>query len=233
MILFDKVSKEYTSNIRALNDVSLKIDKGEFVFIVGSSGSGKSTLVKLLLKEIEPTEGRICVVNKNLNLIKRKHISMLRRQIGVVFQNFRLINNMTVYDNIAFAMQVTGASKRKIRRQVPMVLSMVNLINKAKSYPKELSGGEQQRVAIARAIVNNPVILLADEPTGNLDPQNSWEIIKLLNEINKRGTTVLVVTHDKNIVNAMQKRVITIQSGKIISDIQRGGYGDEFNINGI
>lgn len=227
MILLENVSKSYSNGVDALDNINLKIEKGEFVFIVGSSGSGKSSLVKLLLKEIEPTSGNVYVNNKKLSLVKRREIPYFRRQIGVVFQNFLLLPNLNVYENVAFTLNVIEASKRKIRRQVPMVLSMVNLINKAKSLPKELSGGEQQRVAIARAIVNNPNILLADEPTGNLDPRNGWETMKLLNEINKRGTTVLVVTHDKNIVNAMQKRVITLDRGKIVSDIRRGGYNNE------
>lgn len=221
------MSKVYENGTKALDNINIKIEKGEFVFVVGSSGSGKSTFVKLLLKEIEPTEGKIFLKNKNLGVVKRKGIPKLRREMGIVFQDFRLLKNMTVYENIAFALKVTEASKRKIRRQVPMVMSMVGLADKAKNYPNQLSGGEQQRVALARALVNNPVILLADEPTGNLDPKTSWEIMKLLDEINKRGTTVLLVTHDKEIVNAMQKRVITLSNGKVIGDIQKGGYDNE------
>ncbi|TCK93469.1 cell division ATP-binding protein FtsE [Natranaerovirga hydrolytica] len=227
MIHLENVSKVYENGTKALDNINIKIEKGEFVFVVGSSGSGKSTFVKLLLKEIEPTEGKIFLKNKNLGVVKRKGIPKLRREMGIVFQDFRLLKNMTVYENIAFALKVTEASKRKIRRQVPMVMSMVGLADKAKNYPNQLSGGEQQRVALARALVNNPVILLADEPTGNLDPKTSWEIMKLLDEINKRGTTVLLVTHDKEIVNAMQKRVITLSNGKVIGDIQKGGYDNE------
>lgn len=226
MIKLENISKIYPNGVKALNNINVNIEKGDFAFIVGTSGSGKSSLIKLMLKEMEPTEGKIFVNNKNYSLVKKRQIPYIRRQIGVVFQDFRLLPNMNVYENIAFALYATEASGRKIRRQVPMILSMVNLINKAKCFPKELSGGEQQRVALARAIVNNPPILLADEPTGNLDPQNSWEIMRLLNEINKRGTTIVVVTHDKGIVNAMQKRVITLNGGKIINDIQRGGYSD-------
>ncbi|TCT14206.1 cell division ATP-binding protein FtsE [Natranaerovirga pectinivora] len=227
MIQLDNVSKVYPNGTEALKNINIKIEKGEFVFIVGSSGSGKSTLVKLLLKETDPTEGRIFIKNYNLSILKRKNVPKLRRELGIVFQDFRLLKNMTVYENIEFALTVTEASRRKIRRQVPMVMSMVGLANKAKSYPYQLSGGEQQRTALARALVNNPPILLADEPTGNLDPKNSWEIMKLLDDINKRGTTIILVTHNKDIVNAMQKRVITLNNGRVISDIQKGGYDDE------
>ncbi|MFP4697076.1 MAG: cell division ATP-binding protein FtsE [Eubacteriales bacterium] len=227
MIQLENVSKIYDNGVVALNGINIKIDKGEFVFIVGSSGSGKSTLIKLLLKEIDPTEGEVYVRNKHVNLLKKKNVHKLRREMGVVFQDFKLLKNMNVYDNVAFGLNAVEASKRQIRRQVPMVLSLLELSKKTKSFPTELSGGEQQRTAIARAIVNNPSILLADEPTGNLDPRISWEIVKHLNEINKRGTTILVVTHDKEIVNAMQKRVITLSNGRIVSDIQRGGYSNE------
>lgn len=227
MIHLENISKIYDNGVKALNNINLRIEKGEFVFIVGSSGSGKSSLVKLLLKEIEPTEGEIFVNNKHVNILKRRSISKLRRELGIVFQNFRLLKDMNVYENVAFALTITETPRRKIRRQVPMILSMVGLSDKAKSYPNQLSGGEQQRTALARALVNNPPILLADEPTGNLDPKNSWEIMRLLEEINKRGTTILVVTHNKEIVNAMQKRVITLNNGQIISDIQRGGYGED------
>lgn len=224
MIDLQNVSKTYAAGTPAVNDISLHIDKGEFVFIVGDSGAGKSTLIKLLLKELEPTEGKIVINGKNLGRMKRRKIPMLRRDIGVVFQDFRLLKDRSVYDNIAFAQRVVETPAKVIRRRVPSMLSMVGLAEKYKAFPKELSGGEQQRVAIARALVNNPPILLADEPTGNLDPKNSWEIMKLLEEINNRGTTVIVVTHNKEVVDAMQKRVITIKKGVIVSDERKGGY---------
>ena len=200
MIKLEHVSKSYTAGIPALNDVSLDIEEGEFVFIVGDSGSGKSTLIKLLLKELEPTEGTITINNKKLNKIKRRQIPKFRRNIGVVFQDFRLLKDRNIYDNVAFAQKVIGESNRSIKKNVPSMLSMVGLAAKYRSYPRQLSGGEQQRVAIARALINEPKILLADEPTGNLDNHNAWEIMKLLEEINSRGTTVVVVTHNLEIV---------------------------------
>jgi cell division transport system ATP-binding protein len=224
MIVLEEVSKNYSAGAPAINNINLKIEKGEFVFIVGDSGAGKSTLIKLLLKELEPTSGKIYINDKLINKLKRRKIPYLRRDIGVVFQDFRLLKDRNVYENVAFAQRVVGVSASTIRRRVPAMLSMVGLAEKYRSLPKELSGGEQQRVALARALVNNPPILLADEPTGNLDPKNSWEIMKLLEEINKRGTTVVVVTHNKEIVDAMQKRVITMQKGVIISDEKAGGY---------
>ena len=224
MIVLEEVSKNYSAGAPAINNINLKIEKGEFVFIVGDSGAGKSTLIKLLLKELEPTSGKIYINDKLINKLKRRKIPYLRRNIGVVFQDFRLLKDRNVYENVAFAQRVVGVSASTIRRRVPAMLSMVGLAEKYRSLPKELSGGEQQRVALARALVNNPPILLADEPTGNLDPKNSWEIMKLLEEINKRGTTVVVVTHNKEIVDAMQKRVITMQKGVIISDEKAGGY---------
>ncbi len=224
MIVFENVSKTYETGTPALNNINLRIEKGEFVFIVGNSGSGKSTLIKLLLKELEPSAGRIFVNNKQLNRMKRRHIPKYRRGLGVVFQDFRLLKDRNVYENIAFAQRVVGTPARIIRRQVPSMLSLVGLAEKYKSYPKQLSGGEQQRVALARALVNNPTILLADEPTGNLDPKNSWEIMRLLEEINKRRTTVLVVTHNQEIVDAMKKRVITMHKGLITSDEKKSGY---------
>ena len=224
MIDLQHVSKTYAAGTPAVDDISLHIDEGEFVFIVGDSGAGKSTLIKLLLKELEPTEGKIVINGKDLKKIKRRKIPMFRRDIGVVFQDFRLLKDRSVYDNIAFAQRVVEKPTSVIRRRVPAMLSMVGLAEKYKSYPKELSGGEQQRVAIARALVNNPPILLADEPTGNLDPKNTWEIMHLLEEINKRGTTVIVVTHNKEVVDMMQKRVITIKKGVIVSDEREGGY---------
>lgn len=224
IIILKDVEKEYPSGTKALKGISLRINKGEFVFIVGSSGSGKSTLIKLLLKEVELSKGSIYVNGYFVHRIKRKQIPKLRRTMGVVFQNFRLLKDRNVYENIAFAQRAIGISGYKIRKRVPEVLSMVSIVDKMKANPKELSGGEQQRVAIARALVNNPMLLLADEPTGNLDPKNSWEIMKLLEEINKMGTTVVVVTHNSEIVDAMKKRVITLDKGVICSDEQKGGY---------
>ena len=226
MIVLEDVSKSYSTGAPAIKNINLRIEKGEFVFIVGNSGSGKSTLIKLLLKELEPTEGKIFVNDKCLNRMKRKKIPYFRREIGVVFQDFRLLKDRNIYENIAFAQRVDETSPRIIKRRVPAMLSLVGLSDKYRSYPKELSGGEQQRVALARALVNNPSILLADEPTGNLDPKNSWEIMKLLDEINKRGTTVVVVTHNREIVEAMNKRVITMNKGVIISDEKKGDYNE-------
>ena len=232
MIKLEHVSKSYTAGIPALNDVSLDIEEGEFVFIVGDSGSGKSTLIKLLLKELEPTEGTITINNKKLNKIKRRQIPKFRRNIGVVFQDFRLLPDRTVYENIAFAMRVVEASTKDIKIRVPELLSMVGLANKERAYPRELSGGEQQRVALARALANRPAMILADEPTGNLDPVNSNEIMKLLERINERGTTVMVVTHNRDIVNQMQRRVITLKHGVLISD-EKGGYQYEHESFGL
>ena len=226
MIKLEHVSKSYSAGIPALNDISLNIEEGEFVFIVGNSGSGKSTLIKLLLKELEPTKGVITINNRNLNAIRRKQIPKYRRNVGVVFQDFRLLKDRNVYENVAFAQKVIGTPARLIRSSVPTMSSMVGLAAKYKSYPKQLSGGEQQRVAIARALVNQPKILLADEPTGNLDNHNAWEIMKLLEEINQKGTTVVVVTHNLEIVKAMKKRVITMKKGVIISD-EKGDCSDE------
>ncbi len=223
MIELKEVTKEYSKGIAALNEVSLKIEQGEFVFIVGDSGSGKSTLIRLLLKELEPTSGTITVMNRDLGRMKHKAVPYYRRKIGVVFQDFRLLKDRNVYENIAFTLRVTETPTRILKTKVPAALSLVGLAQKYKSYPKELSGGEQQRVAIARAIINEPSILLADEPTGNLDPANSWEIMKLLDEANKRGTTVIVVTHNLEIVSAMKKRVITMKKGSIVSDTKRVG----------
>lgn len=230
MILLEDVNKTYSQGAPALNGISLKIEKGEFVFIVGNSGSGKSTLIKLLLKELEPTKGRICVNNRDLGKMKRREVPRFRREIGIVFQDFRLLKDRSVYDNIAFAQKVIEKPNRSIKKRVPQVLTQVGLSEKYKSFPRELSGGEQQRVALARALVNGPSILLADEPTGNLDPKNSWEIMKLLEEVNKRGTTVVVVTHNREIVDAMQKRVITMNKGVIVSDEEKGGhyYADKY-----
>lgn len=218
MIKLEHVSKAYQAGVPALNDVSLNIGAGEFVFVMGDSGSGKSTLIKLLLKELEPTEGTIRIGSEDLSQITHRQIPKFRRKVGVVFQNFRLLQDRNVYENVAFALKVVGTSNREIKKKVPVMLSMVGLAAKYRSLPKELSGGEQQRVAIARALVNEPKILLADEPTGNLDSNNAWEIMKLLEEINARGTTVLVVTHNMEIVKAMKKRVITMKKGVLVSD---------------
>ena len=227
MITLQNVSKAYVEGIPAIKNISLHIEKGEFVFIVGDSGSGKSTLIKLLLKELEPTSGKIVVLGQNLARMKRRQIPRYRRKLGVVFQDFRLLKDRNVYENIAFAQRVIMTPSRKIRKDVPRMLSLVGLAEKYKSFPKELSGGQQQRVALARAMVNKPEILLADEPTGNLDPKNSWEIMKLLDAVNKQGTTVVVVTHNREIVNEMKKRVVTMKRGVIISDEKEGGYDYE------
>ena len=224
MITLENVSKSYAKGQPALNDVSLHIDKGEFVFIVGNSGSGKSTLIKLLLKELEPTSGTIIVNDQNLGKMKRRKVPKYSRGVGVVFQDFRLLKDRNVYENVAFAQRVIERPNRVIKKRVPEILTLVGLAEKYKSFPRELSGGEQQRVALARALVNRPNILLADEPTGNLDPKNSLEIMKLLEEINERGTTVLVVTHNREIVNSFRKRVITMRKGVIVSDEEEGGY---------
>ena len=226
MITLENVSKAYSAGIPALNDVSLHIEQGEFVFVVGDSGSGKSTLIKLLLKELEPTEGSIYINNQELGKIRHRDVPKFRRNVGVVFQDFRLLKDRNVYENVAFAQRVIGTPTKAMKRKVPAMLSMVGLAAKYKSFPKQISGGEQQRVAIARALVNEPKILLADEPTGNLDARNAWEIMKLLEEINQRGTTVLVVTHNLEIVKAMKKRVITMKKGVVVSD-ERMGDEDE------
>ena len=226
MIEFKNVTMEYVKGIAALDRVSVKIEPGEFVFVIGDSGSGKSTFIRLILKELNPTQGTIVVNGNNLNRMKHRRIPRYRRRLGVVFQDFRLLKDRNIYDNISFALRVTDVKNKVIKRRVPAVLSLVGLAQKYKDFPKELSGGEQQRVAIARAIVNEPDILLADEPTGNLDPTNSWEIMSLLKEANERGTTVVVVTHNAEIVNEMQERVITMKQGVIISDERRGGFRD-------
>ena len=227
IILLENVSKSYTAGIPALNGINLHINKGEFVFVVGDSGSGKSTLIKLLLRELVPTSGRIFVNGTDVVRLKRRKIPKFRISLGVVFQDFRLLKDRNVYENVAFAQRIIQMPSREIRKNVPAMLSRVGLAGKYKAKPKQLSGGEQQRVALARALVNRPEILLADEPTGNLDPKNSWEIMNLLEKINNDGTTVLVVTHNREIVNAMQKRVITMKKGLIVSDEEKGGYIDE------
>lgn len=227
MIQFKNVTKVYPNGLCALSNVSFTIANGEFVFVVGASGAGKTTLMKLLLKEIEPTSGSIIVDDIDLSTLKRKEIPYYRRKLGVVFQDFRLLLDRTAYENVAFAMEIVGAPPREIRRRVPIVLNMVGLGAKAHAYPYQLSGGEQQRVAIARALVNNPSILIADEPTGNLDPATAMEIMRILSLINRRGTTVIMATHAKNIVNAMRKRVLQFRKGVLIRDEQEGGYFDE------
>lgn len=224
IIAMDHVSKQYSTGVEALSDVSICIHKGEFVFVVGKSGSGKSTFIKLLLKELNPTEGRIFVGGRQVTNLKRKQVSLYRRKIGVVFQDFRLLKNKTVFENVAFAQEIIGMTKRDIARNVPIMLEMVGLKGKEKMYPHELSGGEQQRVAIARALINQPTILLADEPTGNLDPKTAWDIMMLLEEVNKMGTTVVVVTHNNDVVDVMQKRVINLEDGVLVRDEKKGGY---------
>ncbi len=224
MIYFQNVTKVYNDNkVTALNNATFHIGKGEFVFIVGPSGAGKSTLTKLIFHEELPDSGDIVVGNFNVTQLTPKQIPYLRRSMGIVFQDFRLLPNKTVYENIAFAMEVIGAPRRNIRRRIPDLLSMVGLTSKAKSYPHQLSGGEQQRVSIARALANSPHLIIADEPTGNLDNDTAWEIMNILDYINKQGTTVMMVTHSQNIVDEMQKRVIAIDKGIVVSD-QQGGY---------
>jgi cell division transport system ATP-binding protein len=227
IITLENVSKAYATGAPALNGVDLHINKGEFVFIVGDSGSGKSTMIKLLLRELTPTSGNINVMGYDLVKIKHRKIPKFRRNLGIVFQDFRLLKDRNVYENVAFAQRIIQVSNKEIKRNVPSILATVGLAGKYKAKPKQLSGGEQQRVALARALVNRPTILLADEPTGNLDPKNSWEIMKLLEQINENGTTVLVVTHNREIVNSMQKRVVTMKRGVIVSDEEKGGYIDE------
>ncbi len=226
MIQFENVSKTYDNGFPALNDISFTIEKGEFVFLVGSSAAGKSTIIKLIMKEEDATEGSIMINGIDVCDLRRKEIPYFRRTIGVVFQDYRLLPNKTVQENVAYAMEIVGASGKEIRKNVPNVLSMVGLAHKAKMYPKQLSGGEQQRVAIARAIVNNPVVLIADEPTGNLDPDTAMEIMDILEDINRRGTTVVMATHAENIVNKMQKRVIVVDKGSITRDEEKGGYAN-------
>ena len=218
MIEFRNVSKVYASGTHALNQVSLTIEKGDFVFIVGSSGAGKGTFLKLIMREEVPTSGSIVVNGMQLERMKRRKVPMLRRTMGIVFQDFRLIDKMTVYDNVAFAMRAIGARPRAIKKRVPYILELVGLEHKAKNYPAELSGGEQQRVGLARALVNNPQMIIADEPTGNVDPEMSYEIIELLHEINKRGTTILIVTHEHDLVHSFNSRVITIDKGVVVDD---------------
>ena len=227
IIVLENVCKSYATGAPALSGVNLTIKQGEFVFIVGDSGSGKSTLIKLLLRELVPTSGDIYVNGQNLQQLKRQNVPKYRRNLGVVFQDFRLLKDRNVYENVAFAQRIIQVPGREIKKNVPSILSVVGLAGKYKAKPRQLSGGEQQRVAMARALINRPPILLCDEPTGNLDPKNSWEIMKLLEQINQKGTTIIVVTHNREIVNEMQKRVVTMKKGVVVSDEEKGGYIDE------
>ncbi|MGA9288317.1 MAG: cell division ATP-binding protein FtsE [Anaerobacillus sp.] len=227
MIEMKDVWKTYNNGIKAINGIDIKIDKGEFVYIVGPSGAGKSTFMRMMYREEKPTSGTIIVNGKDVGKMKNKHVPKLRREIGVVFQDFKLLPRLTVYENVAFALEVIEESKAATRKRVMEVLSLVNLKNKARFLPDELSGGEQQRVSIARAIVNSPNILLTDEPTGNLDPETAWGIMDILDQINNRGTTVIMATHNKDIVNTFRKRVIAIDGGLVTRDEARGEYGYE------
>jgi cell division transport system ATP-binding protein len=227
VIEMQDVWKEYPNGTPALNGVSVKINKGEFVYIVGPSGAGKSTFIKLIYREERPTKGHIFVNGFNIERVKERKVPLMRRQIGVVFQDFKLLPKLTAYENIAFALEVIGAPTRHIKRRVKDVLDWVGLADKADMLPGQLSGGEQQRIAVARALVNNPVVIVADEPTGNLDPDTSWDIMKLFQRINDRGTTIITATHNKEIVNTMRKRVIAIENGRIVRDENRGMYGYE------
>lgn len=227
MIEFKNVNKTYGNDVKALSDINISIDRGEFVFVVGPSGAGKSTFIKLLMKEIEPTSGTIIVNDVEICNLKKKQIPYYRRKIGMVFQDFRLIPTLNVYENVAFAMRIVQAGHKEIRKRVPMVLALVGLSSKANDFPSQLSGGEQQRVSLARAIVNNPAVLIADEPTGNLDPDTANEIVNIMNDINKAGTTVIMATHAKEIVNDMKKRVIAIEDGMVARDERRGRYDYE------
>ncbi len=228
IITLENVSKSYSTGAPALNGVDLHIKKGEFVFIIGDSGSGKSTMIKLLLRELTATKGKVTVMGENLSKLRRRKVPKYRRSLGIVFQDFRLLKDRNVYENVAFAQRIIQTPIKEIKRNVPAVLSVVGLAGKYKALPRELSGGEQQRVAIARALINRPAILLADEPTGNLDPDTTWEIMKLLEKINENGTTILMVTHNREIVDTMKKRVVTMKKGVIISDEERGGYSYEY-----
>ncbi|HEY6150306.1 MAG TPA: cell division ATP-binding protein FtsE [Gaiellaceae bacterium] len=227
MVIFENVTKIYEPDVAALRDVSFAIDKGEFVFVVGASGSGKTTVIRLVLKELEPTSGKIIVGGRELGRLKRSKVPLLRRNVGCVFQDFKLLPNRTAAENVAYALKVQGESKPAIRRKVPEVLNLVGLAHKMSSYPDELSGGEQQRVSIARAFVNHPPLLICDEPTGNLDPDTSVGIMQLLYRINRSGTTILMVTHDREMVDKMRKRVIALEEGKLARDERRGGYASE------
>ncbi|KXZ17208.1 cell division ATP-binding protein FtsE [Bacillus nakamurai] len=225
MIEMKEVYKSYPNGVKAINGLSIKIHPGEFVYVVGPSGAGKSTFIKMIYREEKPTKGQILINNKDLATIKEKEIPFVRRKIGVVFQDFKLLPKLTVFENVAFALEVIGEQQSVIKKRVLEVLDLVQLKHKARQFPDQLSGGEQQRVSIARSIVNNPDVVIADEPTGNLDPDTSWEVMKTLEEINNRGTTVVMATHNKEIVNTMKKRVIAIEDGIIVRDESRGEYG--------
>ena len=227
MIVFEDVRKVYEPDVVAVDGVSFVIEKGEFVFVVGPSGSGKSTIIRLLLKELEPTSGRIVVGGRDLQRLKRSKVPLLRRNVGCVFQDFKLLRDRSAFENVAYALRVQGESSAAIRKKVPEVLALVGLAHKSASRPDELSGGEQQRVSIARAVVNHPPLLICDEPTGNLDPDTSVGIMQLLYRINRAGTTILMVTHDREMVDKMRKRVIALEDGNLIRDERRGGYGTE------
>jgi cell division transport system ATP-binding protein len=227
MVVFENVTKIYEPDVTALRDVTFAIDKGEFVFVVGASGSGKTTVIRLVLKELEPTSGKIIVGGRELGRLKRSKVPLLRRNVGCVFQDFKLLPNRTAAENVAYALKVQGESGTAIRRKVPEVLNLVGLAHKMSSYPDELSGGEQQRVSIARAFVNHPPLLICDEPTGNLDPDTSVGIMQLLYRINRSGTTILMVTHDREMVDKMRKRVIALEEGRLARDERRGGYTSE------
>ncbi len=225
MILMEGVSKRYKTGMLAVSNVNLHVERGDFIFLVGPSGAGKSSVIKMLLKEENCTKGRIVVDDLDITNLHRRRVPMLRRKIGVVFQDYRLLEKKTVFENVAFAMEIVGASSREIRTNVPMILSVVGLADKQKFYPNQLSGGEQQRVSIARAMINNPPILVADEPTGNLDPDTAWDIMMILKQINRRGTTILMATHDKKVVDIMKQRVVAMENGRIIRDEIGGQYG--------
>ena len=227
MIQMDNVYKKYPNGVVAANGISITINKGEFVYVVGPSGAGKSTFIKLMYREEKATSGKVVVCGKDLTTLKNREIPMLRRQLGVVFQDFKLLPRLTVYENVAFAMEVIEEESKEIRKRVMEVLELVGLKHKARMLPSELSGGEQQRVSIARSIVNTPSVLIADEPTGNLDPETSWEIMDIFNEINRRGTTIVMATHNKEIVNTVRKRVIAIEGGLVVRDEYGGDYGYE------
>ena len=227
MIQLNKVTKIYDNNVIALSNIDITIEKGEFVFLVGPSGAGKSTFIKTLLKEVEPTTGNVIINGTDITKLSRKEVPYYRRKIGLVFQDFRLIDNLNVYENVAFALSVIEATPKEIKKKVPLVLDLVGLTKKHMAFPRELSGGEQQRVSLARAIVNNPTLLIADEPTGNLDPETAAEIMDVLNDINKAGTTIIMATHAKSIVDSMKKRVVAIEKGVLARDEQRGRYGYE------
>jgi cell division transport system ATP-binding protein len=224
MIYFDKVSKIYSDNLPVLEDINFAIEQKEFISLVGQSGAGKTTLLKLLIAEERPTEGKVFFESTDIHSLPRRHLTLLRRKIGMVFQDFRLLPNKTVFENVAFAMEVAGREDEDINTDVPQVLELVNLMDKSSSFPHELSGGERQRVSIARAIVNQPDLLIADEPTGNLDPLNTWEIVQILKKINELGTTVLLTTHNKGIIDSLGRRVITLEKGRIVRDDKEGRY---------